>query len=83
MSTIFLSALLTGCMHGVNWVMTYIMPLKFKKYGKISFMSGLLNSLEAPFLFTRSQSSPSIAVGVLLCLCGVVLRLSEWRFALH
>ena len=44
MSTIFLSALLTGCMHGVNWIMTYIMPLKFKKYGKILFMSGLLNS---------------------------------------
>ena len=54
MSTIFLSALLTGCMHGVNWIMTYIMPLKFKKYGKILFMSGLLNS------FTYVGSSLSV-----------------------
>ena len=41
-------------MHGVNWIMTYIMPLKFKKYGKISFMSGLLNS------FTYVGSSISV-----------------------
>ncbi len=52
--SIFLSALLTGCMHGVNWIMTCIMPLKFKKYGKISFMSGLLNS------FTYVGSSISV-----------------------
>ena len=41
-------------MHGVNWIMTYIMPLKFKKYGKISFISGLLNS------FTYVASSISV-----------------------
>ena len=41
-------------MHGVNWIMTYIMPLKFKKYGKILFMSGLLNS------FTYVGSSISV-----------------------
>ena len=42
--SIALSALLTGCMHGVNWVVTCMMPPRFKRYGKISFMSGLLNS---------------------------------------
>lgn len=42
--SIALSALLTGCMHGVNWLVTCMMPPKFEKYGKISFMSGLLNS---------------------------------------
>lgn len=41
--SVFLAALLTGCMHGVNWIMTCMMPPKFGQYGKISFMSGLLN----------------------------------------
>ncbi|MDY3303437.1 MAG: MFS transporter [Clostridia bacterium] len=42
--SIVLSALFTGCTHGVNWIVTCMMPPKFGKYGKISFMSGLLNA---------------------------------------
>ena len=42
--SVFLAALLIGCMHGVNWVQTCMVPIHFKKYGKVSFISGLLNS---------------------------------------
>ena len=41
--SIFLSAVLTGCMHGVNLVMTCMMPPHFARFGNISFISGLLN----------------------------------------
>ena len=38
-----LSALLTGCMHGVNLLLICTLPAHFKKYGNVSFVSGLLN----------------------------------------
>lgn len=41
--SILFSAILTACMHGVNIVMTCMVPPYFAKYGNISFMSGLLN----------------------------------------
>lgn len=41
--SIGLSALLTGCMHGVNLLLVCVVPARFKKYGNVSFMSGLLN----------------------------------------
>lgn len=37
------SALLCGCMHGINLLLVCIVPLYFKRYGNISFISGLLN----------------------------------------
>lgn len=42
--SVALAALLEGCIHGVNWVQTCMIPVHFKKYGKVSFVSGLLNS---------------------------------------
>lgn len=39
-----LAALLTGSMHGVNMILVCMVPPYFKKYGRISFISGLLNS---------------------------------------
>lgn len=39
-----LAALLSGSMHGVNMIMVCMVPPYFKKYGRISFISGLLNS---------------------------------------
>lgn len=42
--SILLLALLTGSTHGVNWIVTCMMPPKYDRYGKISFISGLLNS---------------------------------------
>lgn len=37
-------AIVTGCMHGINYLMTCLTPSFFVKYGKVSFISGLLNS---------------------------------------
>jgi len=38
------SALLVGAMHGVNYILICLMPVYFIKYGKVSFVSGLINS---------------------------------------
>ena len=37
-------AVITGCMHGINYLMTCLTPSHFIKYGNVSFISGLLNS---------------------------------------
>ena len=37
-------ALTTGCMYGINYLLTCLAPAFFVKYGKVSFISGLLNS---------------------------------------
>jgi len=42
--SVFLLALLTGSMHGVNLMMTCMVPPCFAKYGHISLISGALNS---------------------------------------
>ncbi len=42
--SIVFSAILTGCMHGVNVMYISMLPAFFKKIGKVSFASGLLNS---------------------------------------
>lgn len=42
--TVFCSALLTGCMHGVNLMLICMVPPYYKKYGGVSAISGLLNS---------------------------------------
>ncbi len=39
-----LAAILCGCMHGVNLMLVCIVPSHYEKYGKISFVSGLINS---------------------------------------
>lgn len=43
-ASVFFAAILSGCMHGANWILTAMMPLYFAKYGRISLVSGLLNS---------------------------------------
>ena len=42
--SVFLSAVLTGSMHGVNLILICMVPAYFKKYGNISTVSGVLNS---------------------------------------
>ena len=42
--SIVFSAILTGCMHGVNIMYISMLPAYFKGIGKVSFASGLLNS---------------------------------------
>ncbi len=43
-AAVILMAILNGATHGVNWIVTCMMPPKYERYGKISFVSGLLNS---------------------------------------
>ena len=43
LSVIF-SALLTGCMHGVNLMLICMVPAFFQKHGNVSTVSGVLNS---------------------------------------
>lgn len=38
------SAILTGCMHGVNMMLISMLPPYFKRYGNVSTASGVLNS---------------------------------------
>lgn len=42
--SVVLSTVVTGSMHGVNMILTGMIPPYFKKSGNVSFMSGLLNS---------------------------------------
>lgn len=41
--SVVLAAILTGCMHGANMILTCMIPPYFAKYGRISFVSGILN----------------------------------------
>ncbi len=43
-SSVFLSALLTGCMHGVNLMLISMLPTFFRRFGCVSTASGLLNA---------------------------------------
>ena len=43
--TLFLAALITGLMHGVNYFLICIVPARFEKYNAVSTMSGIINSL--------------------------------------
>ena len=42
--SVMFSALLTGCMHGANLMLTCMIPPLFAKQGTVSTVSGLLNS---------------------------------------
>ncbi len=42
--SVLFSALLTGCMHGVNLMLICMIPPFFKESGKVSTVSGILNS---------------------------------------
>ena len=42
--SIFLAALISGCMHGVNHMVVSLIPKRFYKYGLMSTFSGILNS---------------------------------------
>lgn len=42
--SVFLSALLTGCMHGVNLMFISLLPTFFRRFGCVSTASGVLNA---------------------------------------
>lgn len=39
-----MNAVITGCMHGVNLILNTYVPSSFRKYGRVSLVSGVLNS---------------------------------------
>lgn len=42
--TALLMALLVGCMHGVNYMLISLAPRQFRRFGRVSLVSGTLNS---------------------------------------
>jgi len=42
--SVVMFALVTGCMHGINLMLISRLPVAFKKYGKVSTVSGVLNA---------------------------------------
>lgn len=42
--SVLFSAMITGCMHGINLILICYIPAFYKKYGSISTISGVLNS---------------------------------------
>ena len=42
--SVLLSAILTGCMHGVNMLLVCMLPAYFKRHGNVSTAAGVLNS---------------------------------------
>ncbi len=43
-AAVFAAAILNAAMHGVNYCQTALTPIYFARYGKVSFISGILNS---------------------------------------
>lgn len=41
---VFTAAILAGAMHGVNYCQTCLTPIYFARYGKVSLISGVINS---------------------------------------
>ena len=71
-----LSALLTGCMHGINLMLVCMLPAHFKKSGNVSFMSGLLNFCtyvgSAVATYGIAAVSEKAGWNVTICLWGAV-----------
>ena len=44
LGTAVLMALLVGCMHGVNYMLISMAPRQFRRFGRVSLVSGALNS---------------------------------------
>ncbi len=42
--TTLLMAMLVGCMHGVNFMLISLAPRQFRRFGRVSLVSGVLNS---------------------------------------
>ena len=42
--SVICAALITGCMHAINLMLISYLPLRFKKYDKVAFVTGLSNS---------------------------------------
>ena len=88
-----LMAVIVGCMHGVNLMLIAIVPKSFAKYGKVSTMSGVLNSCTyigaaaatsgfAALAEATNSWTPTLFVWILICLVGTlacIIAAPLWR----
>ena len=90
--SVFFSALLTGCMHGVNLIQVCMIPPFFKKQGNVSTVSGVLNSCTyigsatstygIAVLSDRIVWSSTLLIWVLLTFAGTLICIAcarPWR----
>lgn len=90
--SVFFSALLTGCMHGVNLIQVCMIPPFFKKQGNVSTVSGVLNSCTyigsatstygIAVLSDRISWSSTLLIWVLLTFAGTLICIAcarPWR----
>ena len=91
--SMLLMAVIVGCMHGVNLMLIAIVPKSFAKYGKVSTMSGLLNSCTyigaaaatsgfAALAEATNSWTPTLFVWIIICLVGTVaciVAAPAWR----
>ncbi len=81
--SILCSAVLTGCMHGVNMMLISMLPAYFKDYGMTGTASGVLNSctyvgsaISTYGVAVISQTAgwkPTVLIWVLIAFAGTVL----------
>lgn len=87
-----LAAIITGCMHGVNLFLVCVVPAKFEKYGIVSTMSGLINSLTyvgsalatQGFAMTKQYSGWTATIGSWLLIAAIgiaccLLAYKPWK----
>ena len=91
--SMLLMAVLVGCMHGVNFLLIVVVPKNFAKYGKVSTMSGILNSCTyvgaaiatsgfAALAEATNSWTPTLFVWIMICLAGVAvcaIAMPSWK----
>lgn len=81
--SMLLMAVIVGCMHGVNLMLIAIVPKSFAKYGKVSTMSGVLNSCTyigaaaatsgfAALAEATNSWTPTLFVWIIICVVGTL-----------
>lgn len=91
-ASVLCSAMLTGCMHGVNLILICMIPPFYRKNGNISTVSGILNSCTyigssissygIAVISEKAGWSITLGVWLLIALAGVLvctLCIRPWR----
>ncbi len=86
---IVMMTLITGCAHGINLMLISRVPGRFTRYGKVSSVSGLLNSATyvgsslSTYGFGAVAEAagwmPVVGIWVGICVAGMVLMLAAKR----
>ena len=91
--SMLLMAVIVGCMHGINLMLIAIVPKSFAKYGKVSTMSGLLNSCTyigaaaatsgfAAIAEATNSWTPTLFVWIIICAVGTaacMIAAPSWK----